>query len=231
MRSAFLRHTTSTACLSGRAKLRLITPESDLYHGGMNELPAEFGGLPWWSILWPGGNAMYNFIRDSYSKGAWPAGRRFIDFGCGCGIAAIAALQAGAEEVVAIDIDPLSEIATLHNVELNGFDASKVHFICDDVVGDTTIFRENDMVGLGDMLYCDELCRKMLPWLQGAISRHDNLDVFIGDPFRYILVDYKKSGEFDKYFEEHCVITLDDDVLKEHGKQMTGHMLKMKGYI
>ena len=48
------------------------------------------------------------------------AGRRLIDYGCGSGILAIAALKLGASEAVAFDIDPQALLAAHENAERNG---------------------------------------------------------------------------------------------------------------
>lgn len=48
------------------------------------------------------------------------AGRRVIDYGCGSGVLAIAALKLGAAEATAIDIDPQALLATRDNAERNG---------------------------------------------------------------------------------------------------------------
>jgi ribosomal protein L11 methyltransferase len=47
-------------------------------------------------------------------------GRRLIDYGCGSGILAIAALKLGAAEVIAIDHDPQALEASLENARANG---------------------------------------------------------------------------------------------------------------
>lgn len=52
--------------------------------------------------------------------GAELAGKTVIDFGCGSGILAIAALKLGAARVVAIDHDPQALLATHSNAERNG---------------------------------------------------------------------------------------------------------------
>lgn len=46
-------------------------------------------------------------------------GKRIIDYGCGSGILAIAALKLGAQEVYAVDIDPQALLATQDNATLN----------------------------------------------------------------------------------------------------------------
>jgi ribosomal protein L11 methyltransferase len=52
------------------------------------------------------------------------AGRRAIDYGCGSGILAIAALKLGASDVTALDIDPQALLATRDNALRNGVAAS-----------------------------------------------------------------------------------------------------------
>lgn len=47
-------------------------------------------------------------------------GKTVIDFGCGSGILAIAAVKLGAEKVIGIDIDPQALQATQDNAERNG---------------------------------------------------------------------------------------------------------------
>ncbi|WP_341502134.1 50S ribosomal protein L11 methyltransferase [Gallaecimonas sp. GXIMD4217] len=48
------------------------------------------------------------------------AGKTVVDFGCGSGILAIAALKLGAERVVGVDIDPQAILASRDNAERNG---------------------------------------------------------------------------------------------------------------
>lgn len=48
------------------------------------------------------------------------SGKTVIDFGCGSGILAIAAIKLGAQRVIGIDIDPQALIASKDNAERNG---------------------------------------------------------------------------------------------------------------
>ena len=50
----------------------------------------------------------------------WLAGADVIDYGCGSGILAIAALMLGAAQAIAMDIDPQALLATGQNAERNG---------------------------------------------------------------------------------------------------------------
>lgn len=53
-------------------------------------------------------------------------GKTVIDFGCGSGILAIAAIKLGAEQVIGIDIDPQALLASKDNAERNGV-ADQLH--------------------------------------------------------------------------------------------------------
>ena len=53
-------------------------------------------------------------------------GLSVIDYGCGSGILAIAALLLGAELAICVDNDPQALMATVANAEQNGIDASKL---------------------------------------------------------------------------------------------------------
>jgi len=56
----------------------------------------------------------------AWLDGAQLAGRTVIDYGCGSGILAVAALKLGAARVIAVDHDPQALLATRSNAEANG---------------------------------------------------------------------------------------------------------------
>ena len=53
-----------------------------------------------------------------------PAGWRVVDYGCGSGILAVAALKLGATTALGVDNDPQALVATRDNAERNGVDES-----------------------------------------------------------------------------------------------------------
>jgi predicted nicotinamide N-methyase len=72
---------------------------------------------PYWAFCWGSGQALARYVLD---HPALVRGRRVVDFGAGCAVAAIAALRAGAAQATAVDIDPLALRAAQENARLNG---------------------------------------------------------------------------------------------------------------
>src|SRR5690606_34319428 len=59
-------------------------------------------------------------------------GREVLDFGCGSGILALAALKLGAARAVGVDNDPQALTATRDNAQRNGVDAALDVFLPGD---------------------------------------------------------------------------------------------------
>ena len=101
--------------------------------------PMQFGKRLWICPSWrevPDPNAV-NVMLDpglAFGTGTHPTtalclqwldgldltGKTVIDFGCGSGILAIAALKLGAKRAIGIDIDPQAILASTNNAEANG---------------------------------------------------------------------------------------------------------------
>lgn len=112
---------------------------------------------PYWSFCWASGLALARFLAE---QPHWVAGKRVLDFGAGSGVAGIAAMKAGAVEVVACDLDPLAIEACRANAELNG--------VTLEYSGD--FFAEEDrfdLILVADVLYD----RANLPLLDQFLSR------------------------------------------------------------
>lgn len=112
---------------------------------------------PYWSFCWASGLALARFLAE---QPQWVAGKRVLDFGAGSGVAGIAAMKAGALEVVACDLDPLAIEACWANAELNG--------VTLQYSGD--FFAEEDrfdLILVADVLYD----RANLPLLDQFLSR------------------------------------------------------------
>ena len=81
------------------------------------EMLAVMNYPAYWAFCWASGQVLARFILDHPE---WVRGRRVMDFGAGSGVVAVAAMLAGAREVVACDIDPEALLAVRCNTELNG---------------------------------------------------------------------------------------------------------------
>lgn len=97
--------------------LHLFDPavlEGPLSH---DEAQAVVAAPAYWSFCWASGQVLAHFI---LSHPEWVEGRRVIDFGSGSGVVAIAAALAGAQEVIACDLDAQALDAIEANAHLNG---------------------------------------------------------------------------------------------------------------
>jgi predicted nicotinamide N-methyase len=112
---------------------------------------------PYWSFCWASGLALARFLAE---QPQWVKGKRILDFGAGSGVAGIAAMKAGALEVVACDLDPVAIQACRANAELNGvaLEYSNDFFAEED---------RFDLILVADVLYD----RANLPLLDQFLSR------------------------------------------------------------
>ena len=67
-----------------------------------------------------------------------PTGKNIIDFGCGSGILAIAAILLGAKHAEAIDLDPQALMATIDNAEKNNVSRNIKTYLPDQFENKTT---------------------------------------------------------------------------------------------
>jgi predicted nicotinamide N-methyase len=112
---------------------------------------------PYWSFCWASGLALARYLAE---RPQWVQGKRVLDFGAGSGVAGIAALKAGALEVVACDLDPLAIAACKANATLNGVELG----YSTDFFAQADRF---DLILVADVLYD----RANLPLLDEFLSR------------------------------------------------------------
>ncbi|WIE49963.1 50S ribosomal protein L11 methyltransferase [Pseudomonas sp. GM17] len=112
---------------------------------------------PYWSFCWASGLALARYLAEHPQ---WVQGKRVLDFGAGSGVAGIAALKAGALEVVACDLDPLAIAACKANAALNGVELG----YSTDFFAQADRF---DLILVADVLYD----RANLPLLDEFLSR------------------------------------------------------------
>ncbi len=112
---------------------------------------------PYWCFCWASGLVLARWLAEHPE---WVRGKRVLDFGAGSGVAAIAAVKAGAREVVACDLDPLALAACRANAELNGVELG----YSADFFAEADRF---DLILVADVLYD----RANLPLLDAFLSR------------------------------------------------------------
>jgi ribosomal protein L11 methyltransferase len=87
-------------------------------------------------------------------------GKTLLDYGCGSGLLAIAALKLGCRSATAMDIDPQALTASLHNAERNGVSARL------EVLGS-----DAEIAGRYDVLVANILAGPLLTLAESVITR------------------------------------------------------------
>lgn len=162
------------AVLGSRLRVRApdLCPELRLWLLGddvdLNRRVSELLSIeraPYWAFCWGSGQALARYVLE---RPELVRGKRVADFGAGCGVAAIAALKAGACSALAVDIDPHALRACRANARLNG--------VALDV--STELSSDYQVLLASDVLY--ELGNREL--LLTALAREAT--VLVSDPLR-----------------------------------------------
>jgi predicted nicotinamide N-methyase len=175
----FVRRNTAIAAppLVPEIRLHLAVEITPIWQATEETLSRAGLPPPFWAFAWAGGQALARFLLDHPGL---VAGRGLLDFGAGSGLVAIAAAKAGADPVLAAEIDPFAAAAIAANAALNEAELARTTH---DVV-DTAQTRW-EIVTAGDMCYERAMADRLVPWLrrlagQGAL-------VLLGDPGRAYL--------------------------------------------
>ena len=174
-RAFVLRHTRLRP-VPGLEEIQLHLADDVL--GVWGALQVETGdpeaALPYWAVAWGGGLAVGRYLFDHPDL---VAGRRVFDLGSGSGLCAIAAALAGAQDVVANDIDPFAAAAIALNARAN---RCRVDVAVRDALDEEP--PDVDVILAADCWYNAELAARVLPWLrQAAVA---GTEALIGDPGR-----------------------------------------------
>ncbi len=153
-------------------KLYLASEITPLWLATEAYLAAENIAPPFWAFAWPGAEALARYILDNP---ALVKDKNVLDFAAGCGLAAIAAVQAGAGRVTASEIDPLACAALALNAQVNEV---TFEILNHDVVGQPCVW---DVILCGDVCYEAPMTQHILPWLRDCARM---ADVIIADPGR-----------------------------------------------
>ena len=203
-----------------RANTRLLrpplVPEIQL-HLAEESLPIwrkteeELGELnvdpPYWAFAWAGGQALARYVLDEPDT---VAAKSVLDVGSGSGLVAIAAVLAGAGQVVANDIDEFAIAACRLNAEANKV---TLDIDCSDQIGAGRAAdwsKQYDVVFLADVFYEKQLAAGALAF--GAAAQACGSRVLVGDPRR----SYFPEERFAKIADYAVPVTreLEDSEIK-----------------
>ncbi len=146
----------------------------------------------YWVFCWASGLVLADWL---FENPEWVRGKRVVDFGCGSGVAAIAAAMAGAEEIIACDIDPDALAATAANAALNQVElqlADSFHAIEGNI----------DLLLVADVLYD----HANLPWLETFTGRADRVLLADSRVKNFCFPGYRQIGAR----QAHTVPDLDE---------------------
>jgi predicted nicotinamide N-methyase len=130
---------------------------------------------PFWAFPWAGGQGLARYILDHPET---VAGRAVLDMASGSGLVAIAAAKAGAQSVLAADIDDNALTAIALNAAANAVTAVTPGQV--DLA--TTPADGPEVVLAADVFYQRELAAMALRFLRAARQR--GADVLAADPGR-----------------------------------------------
>lgn len=147
------------AALPDVPELQLYLLNADFSNAALTpeEISAVLDYPAYWIFCWASGQVLARHLLDHPH---WVRGRCVLDFGCGSGVAAIAAAKAGAARVIACDLDPDARLATATNARLNGV---TVELADDFETVDATV----DLILAADVLYD----RSNLVWLDRFLHK------------------------------------------------------------
>jgi predicted nicotinamide N-methyase len=154
-------------------RLHLASEVHDLWLKTEEDLEAIGLPPPFWAFAWAGGQGLARYVLDHPEV---VRGKRVLDFASGSGLVAIAAALAGAEEVLAADIDPWAKTAVRLNAALN---MVSVSFTGEDLIGRSV---DVDVILAGDVFYDSDFARALVAWF-GVMAKNGCL-VLVGDPGR-----------------------------------------------
>lgn len=158
---------------------------------------------PYWAFAWAGGQALARHLLDNR---AIVSGMRVIDLGCGSGLTAIAAMKAGAQHALAVDIDRVALVAVALNARVNDVEIATSP---DDLLAGATR-AECDVLLVGDLFYERDLADRVSRFIEQAVA--NGAVVLIGDPQR----SYFPRGWFAQVAEYRVPVTreLEDAEIK-----------------
>jgi predicted nicotinamide N-methyase len=107
------------------------------------ELRQVLASPAYWCFCWASGQVLAQYLLAHPER---VAGKSVLDFGAGSGVVGIAAMLAGAREVLAVDLDPAALAACAVNAAINGVQLTRAHNL-------DTVQSPIDLIIAADVLY------------------------------------------------------------------------------
>jgi predicted nicotinamide N-methyase len=196
-KAEFIRQNTSVMAppLVPEIKLHLAHEAVPLWQKTEEELGEMGLPPPFWAFAWAGGQALSRYVLDHAET---VKNLKVLDLATGSGLVAIAALQAGAANTIAADIDEFATTAAGMNAELNRVSL--------DIRLEDLLHLQPppaDVILVGDLFYEKTLAARCLAWLRQA--QEQGAEIFIGDPGR----SYLPREQLEKLAEYNVPVTRD----------------------
>lgn len=151
-------------------KLHLASEVLPLWRATEEELARIGLPPPYWAFALAGGQALARYVLDHPEI---VRGKTVLDIGAGSGLVGLAAVAAGAVEVIAADIDEFSCAAIRLNAAAND---CRLTVTQDDLIGTQGAW---EVILVGDLFYERPLAERLLAWLK-PLGR----PALLGDPGR-----------------------------------------------
>jgi predicted nicotinamide N-methyase len=151
-------------------KLHLATEVVALWRATEEELAEAGLPPPYWAFAWAGGQALARYVLD---HPALVQGKQVLDIGAGSGLVGLAAVKAGAAQVLAADIDAFACAAIRLNAQAND---CALAVTPEDLIGTAGAW---DVILVGDLFYERPLAERLQAWLTSISAV-----ALLGDPGR-----------------------------------------------
>ena len=136
---------------------------------------------PFWAFAWAGGQALARYVLDHLET---VQNKQVLDLASGSGLVAIAAMKAGATDVLAADIDNFAIAAIAANAKAN---AVTITTTATDLLLSPP--PHIDTILVGDLFYEKSTAERVFAWLTKAKAQGTH--ILIGDPGRSYLPNEK----------------------------------------
>jgi predicted nicotinamide N-methyase len=185
-RRAFVAHHTRLRPVPGvdGIRLQLADDAVPVWQAAEAVTGAPGAPIPFWAFAWSGGLALVRYLEEHPDE---VRDKVVLDFATGSGLVAIAAARAGANRVIAADIDPFAEAAATMNAKAN---AVRLEYVSRDLLDEDP--PDVDVLLAGDTWYEGPFAERVHPWLLQAAATGTR--VLVGDPNRI----YRPADGFDE---------------------------------